>query len=429
MNAKNAETQLIEAQHLLKQAGDLLRQDDVSDDDRARAADLRDRAKRMKTNADLMRQIETEAKGALVAEVAAAQARQTEWQAAAEGKFRSFGEFISALVRMKKSGTIDPRIGGMFTDGDDARQQKALSGEEGALGGFLIPEQFIPNLQTVMVEGSTALARVTRLPMSTRTVTFPVIDYTQSLPAGEPRQFGGVQAFYENESAELEESEPKFRDFTLTAHELTVYTEANNSLLADAALSLEAFLNSDMGMIGAARWKTDYKILRGTGVGQPLGILNAGATLSVPRGTANTVTFTDLANMEEAAIPSSRLEWRAHITLKAKLRDLRDTADRLLWTEARDGFPATLLGYPIEFTEKLPNLGTRGDLLLADFSYYLYGDRQAPTLNVSDQANFRRNRMAYRLILRHDGRPWMNAPLTLSDAQTQVSPFVVLGTA
>jgi len=178
--------------------------------------------------------------------------------------------------------------------------------------------------------------------------------------------------------------------------------------------------------VGAARWKTDYKILRGNGVGQPLGILNSASLLTQERELAGGVSYTDLARMEEKAMPSTRLEWRAHITMMSKLRLLKDDGGNLIFATARDGMPATLLGYPIEFTEKLPSAGATGDLLLADFSYYMYGDRQAPTLDVSDQSNFRRNRTAYRLILRHDGKPWMNAPMTLSDATTQVSPFVAL---
>jgi len=424
MNTKTAQSQLLEAQLLLRQAGEMLRKDDVTDADRTAAQDLRDRAKRMKTDAGLLREIESEAKGALLVEQEHAQSKAVE--GAKPAQFTSFGEFIGALVVMKRTGRTDPRIGGLFQDTDDGATVKALSGETGASGGFLIPEQFVPSLRVAMMEGSTVLPRVSRLAMSSRTVTFPVLDYTQVLPAGEPRQFGGVQAFYENEGAELQESEPKFRDFTLTAHELTLYTEVNNSLLADAGISLEGFLSSEMGMVGAARWKTDYKILRGNGVGQPLGILNSASLLTQERELAGGVSYTDLARMEEKAMPSTRLEWRAHITMMSKLRLLKDDGGNLIFATARDGMPATLLGYPIEFTEKLPSAGATGDLLLADFSYYMYGDRQAPTLDVSDQSNFRRNRTAYRLILRHDGKPWMNAPMTLSDATTQVSPFVAL---
>ncbi|MBK8023513.1 MAG: phage major capsid protein [Chloroflexi bacterium] len=426
MNIKTAERQLVEAKGLLEQARDLLGGESVSDTQRAEASALRERATRMKRDAELMHEIERQARAIALPEDLG---RRTK----AEGPngFARFGEFVEAVVEAKSGGPRDPRLTWLARDPEEikaegGRGHKALSGTAGASGGFLMPEAFTADLQSAMLEASGVLPRVTVIPMAARTVVLPVLDFTQTLPEGEPRQFGGVQAFYQDEGAESEESEPKFREHTLTAHELTVYTEASNSLLADSGVSLEAFLNSGMGMLGALNWKVEYKIFRGTGVGQPLGILNAPATLPVDRAGANAVGYADLVAMDGAALPSPRLAWFASISLKAQLRSLKDDNDNLIWGEAAAGLPATLLGYPIFFTDKLPRLGSTGDLVLADFSYYLFGDRQAPTLDVSTEVNFRRNRTAYRLIHRHDGSPWMNAPMTLADTQTEVSPFVVL---
>lgn len=435
MNLKSAEHQLMEAQRLLRDAGDLLRKDEVTEADRSAAADLRERATKMKRDADLMRQIETEARGLVEAEEkAAAEGRASKGKSRASGGFDSFGDFVSALVEMKSSGRRDPRIDRYVEEDDgiagaNGRGQKAIGGTSGASGGFLIPSGYVTELAAVMTDSSLVLPRVTTLPMSARSVTLPVVDYTQSLAAGEPRQFGGVQAFYQDEGVESEESEPKFREFTLTAHELTVYTEANNSLLADSGVTLEAFLNSGMGMLGALLWKVEYKIFRGTGAGQPLGIVNAPCTISVERQTANAIGYEDLANLDAAAMPSTRLAWFAHISAKPQLRLMQDPVGNYVWGEAAAGNPATLLGYPVFFTDKLPKLGQTGDIVLADMSYYLFGDRQTPTLDVSTEANFRRNRTAYRLIHRHDGAPWMNAPLILADTTTEISPFVILDAA
>lgn len=428
MNSKRAHEQLLEAQKLLGDAQDLLRKENVTDADRAAAADLRERALKMKRDAELMHQIEQDAK-VMIAE-AEERAEQTDREAkrAAPSEFKTFGEFVVAVQKAKAGGRIDPRL--MLHDDpedDVARQQrKALSGEEGATGGFLIPGEYRSDFQTVMVSRSVALNRVQRLPMTSRTLTLPVMDYNQSLPVGVPRQFGGVQVFYDSEGADMEESEPKFRDHTLTAHEVTAYTETNNSMLADSAVSLEAFLQSDMGLIGALAWKIDWSIFRGTGVGQPLGILNSPVALPAARATDDTVSYADVVGMDDLALPSPNLVWYASISLKGQLRNLKDDAGNLIWASARDGLPATLLGYPIFFTDILPKLGTAGDLVLADMSKYLFGDRQAVTLDASTHVKFKRNRTAYRLIHRHDGGPWMNAALTLADTETEISPFVYL---
>lgn len=424
MNMKKAGQQLAEAKGLLEQARDLLAQDNLTDAQREEAASLRERARKMRNDAEVMAEIEREAKS--LTDFAAPAADE-----GAETGFKSFGEWLVAAYEAKSTGRRDPRLVWMAQDPEDVRLsqkrgKKALSGQEGATGGFLIPENFVARLQTVMVDSSPVLARTMRMPMSSRTVTLPVLDFTQSLAAGEPRQFGGSIAYYQDEGDSSEESEPKFRDFTLTAHELVVYTEANNSLLSDSAISLEAFLQSEMGMMGTLMWKVDYKIFQGTGVGQPQGILTADCTIGVNRDSADLIQYDDVVNMDNSIIPSPRLAWFATLKSKAQLRKLKDDADNLIWSEPANGLPPTLLGYPIYFTDKLPALGDTGDIVLADMGYYAFGDRQAPTLDISTEANFRRNRTAYRLIHRHDGAPWMNAALTLPDGVSTVSPFVVL---
>ena len=39
---------------------------------------------------------------------------------------------------------------------------------------------------------------------------------------------------------------------------------------------------------------------------------------------------------------------------------------------------------------------------------------------------FLKNQMTWRVVERVDGQPWLEKPVTLQDASTQVSPFVIL---
>jgi HK97 family phage major capsid protein len=77
-------------------------------------------------------------------------------------------------------------------------------------------------------------------------------------------------------------------------------------------------------------------------------------------------------------------------------------------------------------TEKLPALGTKGDLLLFDPSFYVIGDRMSIEVAASEHVNFLANQMTWRVVERVDGQPWMDKPVTLQDASSTVSPFVVL---
>jgi HK97 family phage major capsid protein len=63
----------------------------------------------------------------------------------------------------------------------------------------------------------------------------------------------------------------------------------------------------------------------------------------------------------------------------------------------------TLLGMPLLFTEKLPTLGNKGDLLLVNFSHYVLGMRKEVTLEKSNAPGWSRDVLSYRTILRADG--------------------------
>ncbi len=86
----------------------------------------------------------------------------------------------------------------------------------------------------------------------------------------------------------------------------------------------------------------------------------------------------------------------------------------------------SLLGFPMYCSEKLPPLGTKGDLILIDPLYYLIGDRATLTISASDHVNFLKNQVTFRVTRRTDGQPWIEKPITLQDGSTTVSPFVVL---
>ena len=77
-------------------------------------------------------------------------------------------------------------------------------------------------------------------------------------------------------------------------------------------------------------------------------------------------------------------------------------------------------------TEKVPALGTKGDLMLLDPSFYVIGDRMQIEIAASEHVNFLKNQMTWRVVERVDGQPWLDKPVTLQDGATQVSPFVVL---
>jgi HK97 family phage major capsid protein len=256
----------------------------------------------------------------------------------------------------------------------------------------------------------------------------PTLDQTGTT-SGATRQHGGIVASWTEEGTAKSETQPAFRQINLVAHKLVCYTEASDELLADEAVGLVAFLNGPMGFAGAIRWEEEYTFLQGTGAGQPLGVLNAGATITQPRAAAGQINIADIFNMISVHHGDNPV-WHISRGAMPQLLNLNGPAANpsYFWVpNGRDGAPGTLMGFPIEWTEKLPALGTAGDILLADWSYYLIGDRQATTIDSSMHFRFRNDLTAWRAVHRVDGQPWLSAPLTLADGTTQISPFVILG--
>src|SRR5258705_11914365 len=88
--------------------------------------------------------------------------------------------------------------------------------------------------------------------------------------------------------------------------------------------------------------------------------------------------------------------------------------------------PLTIYGRPVYFTEKCPALGTTGDINFIDPSFYLIGDRQAITVSASPHFAFSTDKIAYKIIERVDGRPWLQSALTPKNGGDPPSPVLPL---
>jgi len=99
----------------------------------------------------------------------------------------------------------------------------------------------------------------------------------------------------------------------------------------------------------------------------------------------------------------------------------------LVWiNNAADGPPFKILGRPVLVSEKMQALGTAGDIGYYDFRYYLIGDRQPITIDVSSHVAFITDETCWRFVLRVAGQCWPQAAMTLRRGGTTQSPFVQL---
>jgi len=336
-----------------------------------------------------------------------------------DGQFRTFGEFLATMSPMTiNRGGIDGRL-------------KVLGEGQGDQGGFLVPEQFTAQLLALALEDSVVRSRAFRLPMTSLTLALPtIVDTTHATNV-----FGGVRGYWTPESGSYTSSEPSFGRVQLTAKKLTGYTSAANELLADAAISLEALL---LRLFPAAlQYFEDDAFINGVGGGQPVGILNADALVTVAKETgqaATSIVSENIDKMYSRMLPSSRANavWVAHPDtlpqIVAMSRAVGTGGSAVMMTSMAGAAPASLYGRPLILSEKCQTLGTAGDIYFVDFGYYIVGDRQSLSMAASPHVRFQNDETVWRFTQRVDGRPWLESALTPRNGTNTLSPFVNLAT-
>lgn len=315
--------------------------------------------------------------------------------------------------------------GDQEAQGKLGRVRNAFSSTVPSEGGFLVPETLRAELLRVSLETSIVRPRARVIPMETLRVPFPAIDSTSNASS----VYGGIVGYWTEEAAALTQSQATFGRVVLDAKKLTIYTEVPNELLADSAISFQAFIDDIFPE--ALGFYEDDAFINGTGVGEPLGFLNGSAVINHTEGGANLIAWGDVIAMYARMLPSSlgRAVWVASINTFPQIATMADPGGAGMWIgggSGADAPPVTILGRPVIFTEKVPALGTTGALSFVDLSMYLVGDRQVMSAMSSPHYKFQNDMTAYRIIERVDGRPWLNSAITPKNGGATLSPFVTL---
>ncbi len=334
----------------------------------------------------------------------------------------SLGRFLLAAHRHDHKALID--MGSCWVDGETGHKA-ALNEQSGPRGGYLVPTPLHNQIMGLAYRLGVVRPHATVLPMSSADLEVPAIDATLPATAGRSPLLSAVAVDWREESSALAEKPAAFKQVLLHAHELGGYTSLSNSLLRDAqAAGLEA---AALALFARAiAWHEDYAFLRGTGAGQPLGLLTWAGLISVTRSGANTIALADVAGMYARLIPGGPADsiiWACHPTALVPLLSMSGGAAVLAPHPTRPGF--TLLGHDIRVTDALPPLGTPGDLMLLDLSAYLIGDRQQIDIAASEHPSFLSNQTLWRFTSRLTGQPWPRDKLTLADGST-VSTAIAL---
>ena len=186
-------------------------------------------------------------------------------------------------------------------------------------------------------------------------------------------------------------------------------------------------------------FKLDDAIFNGTGKGQPLGIVNSSALISVAKETgqvADTVVWENIVKMWGRIAIGSRLKsaWYINSEVEAQLMTMTQivgTGGVPVYLPAGGASASpygALLGRPVIPVEQCPKLGDAGDIILADMSDYIGIDKGGLETDTSIHVQFLYDEQVFRFRYRFNGCPYTNSAVTTyKNASSTISPYVTLG--
>ena len=302
-------------------------------------------------------------------------------------------------------------------------------------GGFLVQQDFVATILQRTYEIGGLLSRVQRIPISTNSNGIKINAINETSRAAGSR-YGGVQTYWLDEAGTKTASHPTFRQIELNLKKLAALVYATDELLQDAG-ALQAILMQILPE--EINFVTENAIIRGTGVGQPLGILNSGARVTQAAEAAqaaNTIVFENIINMWSRMYARSRSNavWLINQDCEPQLMAMSLAVGAggvpvYMPAGGINGAPySTLMGRPVIATEYNSTLGTEGDIILVDPSQYLMIDKGGIQSASSIHVRFVNDETVFRFVYRVDGQPTWNAPLTPAQGTVTQSPYVTLAT-
>jgi len=317
---------------------------------------------------------------------------------------------------------------GMFNQGrtlevnDDEIRAFRASMVEGipSGGGFSVPEPLAAQWLDSSIEGEIIRPRATVYPMESATrsaIGWDVSNQSSSL-------FGGFAMEFLAEEGTGNKQTGKLRSIKLTAKKGAIFVDASSELIEDG-LGFDSQL--DMAMRSSIGYGMDEYFINGVGAGQPLGIRNDPAKVTVAKETgqvADTLVYNNFCKMFARMYPAGRQRaiWLINDTAIPQLLTLSvpvGTGGSVVPVMSESNGQFTILTRPVVFTSHMPKLGDADDVMFVDLSQYAIGLRRGLRLEKSNIPSWTQDLMSYRALLRFDGMGTWNSAITPKNGDSQ----------
>lgn len=328
------------------------------------------------------------------------------------GGFDSFADFVSPM----RTGLFDVRYAANQREGSPAD------------GGFAVPTEFSAAIMDAASEFDFIRPLAMVWPMASATRKVPA---WSNLDQTDGKQFGGLNLQWLAEGGDIPLQNAKMRLIELVAKKAGLLASVSNELADDGvgfAAQLEVALSRAAGYGLLSAW------LFGTGAGQPLGMLNSPATVTVAKENgqaAGSVLYANLTSMYSRLHPASLATaiWVANSQLSKPLLEMTipigtGGSHIPLLREGSNG-SFSIFGIPVRFTPVMKAIGQQGDIALVDPRQYAIGMRRDFMLDRSGHVGFTKDETYFRGLLRVDGQPVWDKPMKPQNGAT-LSPFVTL---
>ena len=305
--------------------------------------------------------------------------------------------------------------------------------QTGSEGGFAIPPQFSTTIhEGLMADEASLLSLCDQYTVTGSSLTFSAVD--GNVRSGGSR-YGGVVAFWVKEGNKIKSSDYKLREMELKPQKLAVLIPATNELLSQA-VAADQFISR--AATSALKAKVNDAILNGNGTGKPHGIMNSGCLLGIDAESSQSKQTIVAPNINKmwARMPAecrNRSIWLHNHGCSEQFDGLNvistDNAGSKTVVGLSSGIynsgKETLKGRPMLTTEYCKELGTKGDIVLVDPSFYAVGLRGGVKSAMSIHLRFDYDESVFRFTFELDGQSWLNGVI-IPENGPELSPMIAL---
>ena len=304
------------------------------------------------------------------------------------GEAKKFLKFCQGIFQR------DPAVKDM-TEGTDSE------------GGFLVPEEWRPNLIQMLETYGVARRECTILPMSREELVMPKLT-------------NGVQTYWIGEGKTIPNTQPSFGELRLVAKKLAALVPMTSELLADTAIEIANLLLTLFAQ--AIAKEEDRVVFTGdvSGASDPFdGVMAdpdvAAYTLASGSTSFANIDFDDMTDIIASVTPtvSAGAKWYMHRTVFNLLRKQhsltydgtsKSSDNSYIFSSPNGSDPGMIWSYPYELVETMPSVSDDAVatpfMIFGNMKHYYIADRQKLSIARSEHVGFAQDKIYLRVIQR-----------------------------